>query len=59
MKKKDSESKLEKNFQTQSTFKRNTRYYDAQHFTNIENQFSICRRKPMGYEIQAKKDKVE
>ena len=59
MKEKDSESKLEKHFKTQSTFKRNSRYYDVQQLTNIENQFSLRRRKPIGYQSQTTKDKVE
>ena len=44
---KDSRSQLEKNFQTQSTFKRNSRYYDATQVTSMENKHSIKRRIPI------------
>ena len=59
MKNKDSESQLEKNFKTQETFKRNSRYYDVQRAIEVENQFSLRRRKPVGYLNQTKKDKVD
>ena len=40
-------STLEKNFQTQSTFKRNTRYYNAPEEIAIEKRSSLIRRRPI------------
>lgn len=47
MQMRDSHSSLEKNFQTQSTFKRNSRYYNVPEIVNTENMDCIQRRKPI------------
>lgn len=49
MKTKDSQSELEKKFITQSTFKRNSRYYNANQISNLETQYEIKRRKPLEF----------
>ena len=56
---KDSLSHLEKNFITQSTFKRNTRYYDAPQVSNLETQYEIRRRKPISLNNDTTKDKID
>lgn len=57
MSKKELDSILEKNFLTQSTFKRNTRYYDVPSIISQENHFSIKRRKPL--QSPTNSDKLE